>query len=315
MKAWQFTETHVPLALNDVAEPEAGPGQVVIDVRAVGLCHSDVGILEVDHFLPPMVPVPLTLGHEIAGDISQIGEGVGGWATGDRVAIALLAPFIPGLSMDGGYAARVAVNADLLVSIPKNVTYAQAAAGTDAGVTAYHAIRTDAAVQKGQKVGIIGLGGLGQVGARVAVLAGAEVYAAEVKRDIWPIGEGLGVTKVVEDISEFADLGLDVIVDFAGFGTTTAAAIDTVRIEGRVVQVGLGVTSATVSTQSLVMKKVTLVGALGGSKEDVGEVFALMASGDLDPILSTISFDEIPDGLTRLSRGEVVGRLVATYGD
>ncbi len=313
IKAWQFIGTNLPLTLNEVADPSPATGEVVVAVRAAGLCHSDIGILTIEHFLPPFVQPPLTIGHEIAGVIAQVGAGVTDWKVGDRVGICQVGHNVTGIMRDGGFAPQVAVDADVLLRMPDEVTFEQAAAGNDAGMTAYHALVIDGQIAAGDKVGLIGLGGVGQMGARIAVLMGCEVYAAELKTDVWPLAHELGVTRVVSHISELADLNLDVIVDFAGFGETTAAAIQTVRPGGRVIQVGLGRTEATISTHSLIMKEITLKGTLGGTMADTSAVYDLMASGDLDPVISTISFDEIPEGIERLDRGEVVGRLVAVF--
>lgn len=105
------------------------------------------------------------------------------------------------------------------------------------------------------------------------------------------------------------------IVDFAGFGTTTADAIDVVGVGGRVVQVGMGRLQATISTASLILRKVTLIGSQGGTKDDVEGVYRHLATGKLAPKITEITFDEIPDGIGRLKRGEVVGRLVANIAD
>ncbi len=256
---------------------------------------------------------PLTIGHEIAGEIAQVGEGVTGWSVGDRVGICQIGHDVTGIMKDGGFAPKVLVTPDVLLRMPDAVTFEQAAAGNDAGMTAYHALVIDGQISAGQKVGVIGLGGVGQMGARIAVLMGCEVYAAEIKQDVWPLAKELGVTRVVSDIAELGDVELDVIVDFAGFGVTTNAAIKAVRQAGRVVQVGMGLTEATISTHSLIMKEVTLKGTLGGTMADTSAVYDLMASGDLDPLISTISFDEIAAGIERLHHGTVVGRLVASY--
>jgi propanol-preferring alcohol dehydrogenase len=301
------------LTLTEVPDPIAGPGQVLVNVRAAGLCHSDVGILTIPNFLPPFVKPPLTIGHEISGEIAQVGEGVTGWSTGDRVGICQIGHDVTGIMKDGGFAPQVLVTPDVLLRMPDRLTFEQAAAGNDAGMTAYHALVIDGQISAGQKVGVIGLGGVGQMGARIAVLMGCEVYAAEIKQDVWPLAKELGVTRVVSDIAELADVELDVIVDFAGFGVTTNAAIKTVRQAGRVVQVGMGLTEATISTHSLIMKEVTLKGTLGGTMADTSAVYDLMASGDLDPLISTISFEEIAEGIDRLHHGTVIGRLVASY--
>ena len=312
MKAWQFSAVGEPLGLNDVQEPVAARGCVVVDVRAAGLCHSDVGVLEDPHFpSPPGGPRPMTLGHEISGVISELGEGVDGWKVGDRVGLCMTGDPAPGLSAHGGFAAKVATNADFLVRIPDGVPFDVAAAATDSGVAPHHAVIVVGQVKTGMKVGVIGLGGLGQMGARIAALAGAEVYVAEIREEIWPVAEKIGATRVARNITEFSAKQLDVVIDFAGIGETTAEAIATVRPGGRVVQVGMSQRDVAINRYDLVTKRVSLVGTMGGERSDLEGVYALMAAGELDPVVSTISFEAIPAGLARLSRGEVVGRLVA----
>jgi propanol-preferring alcohol dehydrogenase len=312
MRAWRMTGTGEPLVRSEVPEPTAAPGEVVIDVRAAGLCHSDVGALEDPGWMEIIQFVPITLGHEVAGVISEVGEGVTDFRVGDRVGICPSTPTLPGYHRDGGYADKATARQEDIVRIPKGVSFEQAAAGTDAGMTSYHAVVVAGQVKAGDKVGIIGLGGLGQIGARVAVVSGAEVYAAELREEVWPLGRDIGVREVTKDIRDFADVGLDSIVDFAGFGTTTAAAIETVRPGGRVVQIGMGRLEATINTRVLIVNNITLVGSSGGDVDDVAAVYRLFAEGKLTPTLTTIGFEEIAEGLERLKAGTVQGRLVAT---
>ncbi|GLB68092.1 zinc-binding dehydrogenase [Arthrobacter mangrovi] len=316
MKAWQFTNTHEPLVLNEVDEPAAAPGGVVIDIKAAGLCHSDVGMLEDEGWLSTLAKRPITLGHEVAGVITEVGEGVTDWKVGDRVGFCPTTSVgAPGYGFDGGFSFKAAIDQEALVRIPDNVSFAQGAAGTDAGMTSHHAVIANGQVKSGDKVGIIGFGGLGSIGARVAVLAGAEVYVAEVNEKVWDQAKEIGATAVAKSIAEFKEAGLDVIVDFAGFGTTTAEAIETVRRGGRVVQVGMGRLEATISTKALILSEVTLVGSQGGTKEDVQGVYDFFATGQLNPTITEIDFDGIPEGIEKLKRGEVVGRLVAKIAD
>ena len=316
MRAWQFTNTHEPLVLADVDEPTAGPGDVIIDIRAAGLCHSDVGLMEDEGWLSLLAKRPITIGHEIAGVVAALGDGVTGWAVGDRVGVCpSTAAGAPGYRRDGGYSFKAATPAETLVRVPDNVSFALGAVGTDAGMTSHHAVIAKGEVGAGTKLGIIGLGGLGQIGARVGVLAGAEVYVAEIDEGVWGLAEPLGVRRIAGSITEFADVGLDVIVDLAGFGTTTAEAIETVRRGGRVVQVGMGRLEATISTKALILRGITLVGSAGGTVDDVAGIYDYFATGQLSPAITEITFDEIPGGLERLRRGEVTGRLVAKIAD
>ncbi len=291
-------------------DPTPGPGQVVVDVRAAGICHSDVGFL--DGTLTAMLPgLPLIPGHEIASVISQLGYDVAGLETGQRVVVGLSEAGAPGWSSDGGFATKCVAPAAGVIPLPDSVTFDQAATTTDAGQTAYGAVMGIGALRAGERVGIVGLGGLGLTGARIAVLGGAEVYAAEPNHDVWPLARDRGVIEIVEDVGELASHNLDMIVDFAGFGTTTAGALSAVRWGGRVVQVGLGVNEATIPTSELVIKEVRLQGARGGHPGHLEAVIGHMAAGELAIHTEFVTFDEIPAAIQRLADGGVVGRLVA----
>jgi alcohol dehydrogenase, propanol-preferring len=116
---------------------------------------------------------------------------------------------------------------------------------------------------------------------------------------------------MAKSITEFRDVGLDVIVDFAGFGTTTADAVSSVRRHGRVVQVGMGRLESTINTKDLILGRVSLIGSAGGTKDDIAGVYRYFETGELDPVVTPIEFGEIADGLERLRQGNVTGRLVA----
>ncbi|WP_235735532.1 zinc-binding dehydrogenase [Nocardioides alcanivorans] len=311
MKAWQMTAARSPLVLADVPVPVPGPGEVLIETRAAGLCHTDVGILDDPEWLERVGPLPLTLGHEIAGVVCEVGTELQGWRVGERVAVNPAGRTRPGFGRGGGYAPLCTALPEDLVRIPEGLDFPLAAAGTDAGRAPYRAVVVRGQLRPGERVGIIGLGGLGQVGARIAVLRGAQVYAAEPKRELWSMARELGVTDVAADISEFSDL--DLVVDFAGFGSTTAGAIKAVREFGRVVQVGMGRLEATISTNDLILKQVTLLGSRSGTVDDIAAVYEMFASGQLSPALEQIGFEDIPAALDRLRAGKVTGRLVAVY--
>ena len=311
MKAWLFTGAHQPLVELQRDLPPPGVGEVLLHVRAAGLCHSDVG--RMDGTLTPFMPrkPPIVLGHEVAGVVGQVGPGVTGHEIGDRVVAAGTQEFCPGRNADGGYATHCLLPASCLLKLPDAVSFVQGAAATDAGQTSHHAIMVTGALSAGQRVGIIGLGGLGMTGARIAVLNGAEVYGAEPRKAAWDIAIQQGVRHMVDDVLGLAQFKPDLIVDFAGFGETTAGAISAVRPRGLVVQVGLGRTHALISTFELIGKGVTLRGSGGGEPKDVAAVLGYMERGELTIEATTIGFDEIPEGLERLKRGGVIGRIVA----
>jgi propanol-preferring alcohol dehydrogenase len=321
MKGWEFTNTNIPLKLVEKPDPVAVPGEVVIDVKASGLCHSDVGALEDPGWMNIITANPMYMGHECAGVITEVGEGVTNFKVGDRVGVCPISPSLTekaggvpyaiGYQRDGGYATKCLVPEDCLVPIPDNVSFVQGAAATDAGMTSYHALFGIGGAKAGMKVGIIGIGGLGQFAARMAVIAGCEVYASEINPEAREIGKQIGCKEVFENVSDLAPIGCELIVDYAGFGNTTAEALEAVAKFGKIVVVGMGKLETTINTSTLILKQAQVLGSNGGNAEDIKAVYEFFATGKLNPQLTTITFEEIPDGLERLRRGEVKGRLVA----
>jgi propanol-preferring alcohol dehydrogenase len=314
VRAWLLTEFGKPFELTELDDPTVGAGEVKVEVKAAGLCTSDLHIM--DGTLVTEAQPPVIMGHEIAGVITEIGSGVEGFAVGDRVGIDPVASGVtgPDARTGGGYGQYTLAKPHELIKMPDAVSFVQAAAATDAGSTAHHAVVGTGGVSEGMRVGIIGLGGLGLTGATIAVLRGATVYAADVNERVFEPARAAGVTEVFHEASEFAGLELDVIIDFAGFGTTTAAAIETVKVGGKVVQVGLGAPNITFPSYSLVSRQVTLVGSLGGSVADTAALYELIATTSFSMATSEVSFEEVPEGLERMRRGEIKGeRLVAVY--
>lgn len=317
MRAWQFVGAGQPLTLNEIPEPEPGPGEVVIDVRAAGLCHSDVMYLESDGKAMPFLP--MTQGHETAGVITRLGEGVTDWQVGDRVGVCPSGIAPPtGVFRHGGFADQHVAIAGDLARVPDGLDISLGALATDAGMTSYHAMIKVGQAEAGMRVGVIGYGGLGQIGTRAAVLKGAEVHVAEVKQDVWELARAAGVADVVADADAWAGQDFDLVVDYAGFDTTGKALAAVKRgyntkVGGTVVQVGLGLPTFTVTSHEVLGK--AIIGSLGGTVEDIEEVYALLLGKEIEPYYSEIGFEDISDGIDRLAAGQVTGRLVARFGD
>lgn len=227
MRAWQYMGNHAPIQLNEIPEPTPNPTQVIIDMRAAGLCHSDIMYMETGDGVMPFLP--MTEGHENAGVISAVGKDVVGFKAGDVVGVCPSGVQLPaGMFTPGGFADKYAADYRDLVRVPKGLDLSLAALATDAGMTSYHAMIRVGGAKAGMKVGVIGFGGLGQIGARAAVLAGAEVHVAEMKEDVWPVARAAGVVDCVKDADEWAGnqanpmMGgtFDLVVDYAGFDTT-----------------------------------------------------------------------------------------------
>lgn len=337
MQAWQWTGTGRPLTLATVDVPEPGPGEVLLRVRAAGMCHSDVGELDEPSWAVNIHKNPITLGHEIAGDVVAVGPGVratghgagdagvGGGTTvedddvvvviGGRYGVHPMGVTVPGYGRDGGYAAYHVAPAADLVPLPDGVSYAHGALGTDAGMTSHHAVAEVAGVRSGHRVGIIGLGGVGLIGARIAVLLGATVYAADPNPSARALGEDIGLAGVVADAAELAELdglGLDSVIDFAGFGSTAQAAVTAIRVGGTVVMVGMGAHISELVTADVVHQKAVIRGSSGGTREDIAAVYRYLRDGEITPVVEHLTFDRVDEGIDRLRRGDVTGRLVVT---
>ena len=312
MVGWQFTKTHEPLVLVEKEIPKAKPGHVVIEVKACGLCHSDVGALEDPGWMNIIKYTPIIIGHEFSGVITEVGEGVEGYKVGDRVAVCPMQPDAdgPGYGRDGGYATYSTAPVEYLVPIPDEVDFVQAAAATDAGMTSYHAVVGQGGIKEGTKVGIIGIGGLGTLGNQFAVLKGAKVYVASRKASAREKALKAGAYKAAESILDFKDEGLEVIIDFAGANKTTADALEAVAPGGKVVVVGMASLNTNINTSSLILKEASIVGSVGGTPEDIKDVLNLMKEGKVRIDTEEISLEEVPEGLERLKEGKVTSRLV-----
>lgn len=314
LKGWQFTGTKEPLKLVEQEIPNAKEGYVVIKVANCGLCHSDVGALDDPGWVGNIIKkVPVIMGHEASGIIIEVGPGVNDWKVGDRVAVCpMYTPTDagPGYGRDGGYANYTTAPQEMLIKVPDNVDLAQAAASTDAGMTSYHAVVQAGGVTKDTKVGMIGIGGLGTVGARVAIGLGAKVYAASRSKEAREKIMADGAFKVAESITEFKDENLDVIIDFAGAQNTLVDAVETVGFKGRVVVVGMAALEFPLNTTTLITKQLEVVGSNGGTSQDIENILGLISKGDLSIDIEIIDFDQVPEKLDVLREKSVERRFV-----
>lgn len=312
MKGWQFTNTHEPLVLADIVEPVAGPGEVLIDIKAAGLCHSDVGMLEDPQWLQTLAFKPIVIGHEVAGVVTAVGEGVTDIKVGDRVGVCPTATGgAPGYARNGGFTFKHVAPAADVVKMPEGLSFELAAMGTDAGMTSYHAMVIRGGAKAGMKVGVIGFGGLGQIGARVAAVLGAELHVAEPNKAVWDAAKTAGATSVVENADEWAGKDFDLVVDYAGYGVTTRAAAKAVKFGGKVVLVGMAKLEFTIDTMDMILKELNILGSVGGTKEDIAAIYDLMSQGKVDPKFTVINFEDIPQGIDDLKHHRITGRLVA----
>ncbi|GMV35098.1 MAG: alcohol dehydrogenase [Chloroflexi bacterium] len=306
MKAVQFIGVNQPLKMREIPIPEIGARDVLVRVKAAGVCHSDA------HYragISPVHPVPLTLGHEVAGVVERIGVEVGNLNPGGRVCLHYNLScgdcyrcatgndqFCEKVSMighytDGGYAEYIAVPARNAIPLPDEIPFEQGATLMCASATAFHALKKSR-LKGGETVAIFGAGGLGQSAVQLARAFGAvEVFAVDIhdeklnlaaQYDAIPINAGN-----VDAVGEIKRLtngkGVDVAVEMIGLPKTMKQALQTAGVMGRVVIVGLSNQSLEVQTYTeLLGREVEIIGSNDHLLQELPILVDLARRGILD---------------------------------
>ena len=341
MKATIFHEHGGPevLRVEDVAEPEAGPGQVLVKVGACGVNRLDLWSRE--GTVRAKVPLPHISGSEVAGEVAAVGAGVAGIEEGQRVAVApylhcgqceyclageettCLRGDILGMVSQGGYAEYVAVPANSLVPLPNTLSYTDAAALGLAALTAYHMVVTRAKVRPGEHVLVLAAGsGVGSAAAQLARLSGARVIAAagsdeKVARAL-DLGADEGINYEREDLREAVRRltnrrGVDVVVEHVG-QATFAASVASLARNGRLVTCGATTGSeARFDLWSFFAKQLQFIGGYGGTRGELASLLALAAQGRYRPVIhQTYGLAGVAEAQETLAARRQFGKLVVT---
>ena len=319
------------LSVDEVVRPAPGPGEVLVEVKACGVCASDLHVVQ---GLTPHGPVlPQVLGHEPAGVLAAVGAEVADWQPGDRVAFLgaracqrcryciagrenlCRTLTVPGIDADGAMAAYALADPAFLVPIPPDVPFDQAAITTDAVATPYHALKRAGVVEDAIVV-IVGLGGLGMHAVQLAKLTGASVIGVDVDPVNLERALDWGADEVVDAsdgaparaVRELTEGGADRVLEFVGTAATVDQAIRCLAPGGRAVIVGLGPEQlATMPIARFVAQEIEVVGSFGSTPQDLGELFDLLEAGRLDlsrSVTRRIGLEEVPDALAALESRE-----------
>jgi propanol-preferring alcohol dehydrogenase len=345
MRALRLLEWKAEPQLVEVAEPVPAPGEVVVRIGGAGACHSDLHLM--DEFEPGTLPwgPPFTLGHENAGWVHAVGDGVTAVTVGEPVAVygpwgcgtcarcrigvdtycenPAAAP-VPGggggLGLDGGMAEYMLVpHARHLVPLPAGLDPVAAAPLTDAGLTPYHAIRRSwAKLAPGTTALVIGVGGLGHVGIQILkATTASRVIAVDTRKEALALadecGADLGVLAgdgAAQQIRSATDgRGADVVLDFVGADATLALGAAAVRTVGDLTIIGIAGGVLPVSFFS-VPYEVSIQTTYWGSRSELLEVLDLGARGLVAPKVVTFPLQEALTAYHRLRAGELHGRAV-----
>src|SRR5215472_15120854 len=304
MKAAVLHEFKKPLALEDVPRPLPEANELLIQVEACGVCHSDLHVADGDWpQFTPITKIPLILGHEIAGRVVQRGRAVHEFEIADRVGLPWIywtcgecefcregnenlcsKQKITGVTVDGGFAEFVKAPSSHAVRIPDGLAAVEAAPLFCAGVTVYRALKR-ARVSAGQRLAIFGIGGLGHVAVQIARELGAEVIAVDMTDEKLQLAESLGAAHSYNATSKNVpkELRAKGGVHVALVTSAAKAAYDTafacVRPSGMLLAVGLPADQICLSPILMAAKEVRIQASAVGTRQDLGEVLALASKG------------------------------------
>lgn len=333
MRASVVTAFDRPMEITERPVPEVGPGEILVRIEASGLCHTDIHAARGEWPVKPTPPfVP---GHEGVGLVEQVGPGVTEHAVGDRVALAWLgwacgtckycvtgwetlceSQRNTGYSIDGAHAEYAVAAARYAVRLPDGVDPFEAAPLTCAGVTTYKAVKV-AGVRPGERVAIFGIGGLGHLAQQYAQIFGAETIAVDVTAEKLELATSLGAAHTVDaattdPVERITALGgVDVAIVLAASPRVIEQAHRSLRRGGRLVLVSLPADNAiTLPVFETVLKGITVLGSIVGTRADLAEVFALHAAGRTRVVYETRKLDDINDAVDDVLAGRVAARLV-----
>ena len=316
MKAVRLVEIGQPLEMRDVSIPALGSGDILIRVKAAGICHSDA------HYRAGTSPVsvlPITPGHEVAGIVEKVGAQVSQIEAGNRVCVHYMAtcgecPYCTtgheqfcvhgqmiGKHRDGGYAEYIVVPARSVVSLPTTIPFEHGAIMMCSTATSLHALRKGR-LQPGETVAIFGIGGLGMSAIQLARAFGAlDIYAIDIQPDKLALAEQMGAIPVnaraCDPVSEVLRLsggkGANVALELIGLPQTMQQAVQCLSVFGRAVIVGITDRPLEIDSYTQVLAKETeIIGSSDHLFAELPLLFEFARHGILD--LSGVITQTVP---------------------
>ena len=346
MKAARITSPHQPLEIMEIETPKPKDVEVVVKVKAVGVCHSDLHLWEGgydtgDGFMKVTdrgVKFPVTPGHEIVGTVTEIGSAVQGISVGDNV---LVYPWIGcgicsacrigndnicdtprslGVFQNGGYAEYVLVPHFKFLANISGIDLDAATSLACSGLTAYTAIKKSNANSLHSMV-IFGTGGLGLMGVQIArAITNANIVCVDIDDAKLALAKELGADNVVNSkdpdaaqkiISLCNGKGADCVIDFVNAPPTVKMGLAVLRKRGNMILVGLFGGSIDLSLVTIPLKSITIQGAYTGNYNDMLELIGLAKRGVINPTISKrYSLSEANTALEDLKARKIIGRAV-----
>jgi len=332
MRAAVVPEPGARLEIREVAIPGPAVGQVLVKVEASGLCHTDIHAARGDW--PVKAKMPLIPGHEGVGTVVALGPGESPVTVGDRVALPWLGracghcrycitgwetycqtPQYMGYTMDGSYAQYAIGYASHVVKVPAAISSFDAAPLTCAGVTTYKALKV-AKPLPSETALIVGVGGLGHLALQYAGIFGTRTVAVDVEDAKLQLAKDLGADHIIDargdQQAEVEALGgVDIAVVTVPSPAAMHAAHAALNPNGRLVLVGLPADNRLVlPVFETVLKGISVIGSLVGTRNDLAECFAMHAQGRTRVIAETRRLEDVNECFEEVLAGAVPARLV-----
>ncbi len=334
MRAVQVAHAGAPLELVERDIPQVRDDQVRVRVQACGVCHSDMWAKE---GVLPSTPYPIVPGHEIVGVIDELGPAVTGpWQQGERVGVGwfggschhcescrqgdfITCPnsTVPGITFDGGYADYVVVSADALARMPAELSSTEAAPLLCAGVTTYHALRESTA-RPGDRVAVLGVGGLGHLGIQFAARMGMEVIAISRGPAKADLARQLGAHQHIDSQATdpgqaLAELGgAQVVLATASSGEAAAQTVPGLAPRGQLLILGAANDPLQVAAPSLIMPGASIVGHPSGTSKDSEDTLRFSRLTEVSPMIETMPLEKTADAYEKMINNEARFRMVLT---
>jgi len=314
--------------------PQPAAGQVRIKIEACGVCHSDAMTKE---GLWPGIEYPRAPGHEIAGVIDALGNGVGGWTTGQRVGVGWhgghcgycdscrrgdfvtcqIALQIPGIGYDGGYAEYMIAPAGTLARIPDDLSAIDAAPLMCAGVTTFNPLRNSGA-RPGDLVAVLGIGGLGHLGIQFAAKMGFKTVAIARGGDKEPLARKLGAnsyidSKAQDPAKELLKLGgAKVVLATVTNGDAMSAVLGGLGVNGKLIVLGAAAEPLQVQGIPLLMGRRSILGWPSGSSIDSQDTLAFSAQTGVRSMNEIFPLERAAEAYDHMMSGKARFRAVLT---
>ncbi|WP_353064549.1 alcohol dehydrogenase [Tunturibacter psychrotolerans] len=333
MKVAQITNPKTGFQIVEREIPKPGAGHVRIKVQACGVCHSDV--LTVEGFWPG-IEYPRVPGHEVAGVVDELGDGVSNWKKGQRVGVGWHGGHdntcsecrrgdfnncknmkIAGISYDGGYQQYMVAPEEALVAIPDSLSDVEAAPLLCAGITTYNALRHSGALP-GDLVAVQGIGGLGHLGVQFANKSGYKVAAIGRGPENAPLAKKLGATfyidskatKAAEELQKLG--GAKVILATAPDSKSITELIDGLGPNGKLVVIGVSFDPIEVTPVQLITGQKSIQGWASGTPSDSEDTLRFSELTGVRPMIETYPLEKAAEAYARMMSGHAQFRVVLT---